>query len=150
MLKKEEMKCEIVSKELKLWKTKEPRVLGIDEVHIAKDMRSVFVDIENSTLLDMGEDNKKKTAKDIITSFENYECIEVVTMDMYSGYRNTIGEIYGSDKPVIVIDKFHVIKNLLESVSKVYRILRKDVEDEIKSISDKKEKNDKLRTFYKW
>lgn len=42
---------------------KAPRVLGIDEAHLNKKMRGVFTDTENNKLLEITEDNLKRTVK---------------------------------------------------------------------------------------
>ena len=63
-----------------------PRVLGIDEKHIVHNMRAIFTDIENRTLLEMCPDNKKNTVIAAIEQMVGYDTnIEVVTMDMSCG-----------------------------------------------------------------
>lgn len=105
-----------------------PKVLGIDEAHLNKKMRGVFTDTENNKLLEITEDNLKKTVKETIKSMEGYENIEVVTVDMYAGYRNACKEVI--PQALVVIDKFHVVQyaiRALEDVRKeVKRSLSKD------------------------
>lgn len=96
-----------------------PKVLGIDEAHLNKKMRGVFTDTENNKLLEITEDNLKRTVKETIKSMEGYENIEVVTIDMWSGYKYACKELI--PQALIVIDKFHVIQyaqRALDSVRK--------------------------------
>jgi transposase len=87
---------------------KAPKILGIDEAHLNKTMRGVFTDIGNRLLLDITKDNTKRTVKATIQAMEGYEDIEVVTMDMYSGYKYAVNELIPS--AFVVIDKFHVVQ----------------------------------------
>ncbi len=85
-----------------------PKVLGIDEAHIKKSSCATFVDVENSQLLEMIIGNKKKDVIKVLDSFKDPENIEVVTMDMYRGYREAVKECLPD--AFIVVDRFHVIK----------------------------------------
>lgn len=87
---------------------KAPKILGIDEAHLNKTMRGVFTDIGNRMLLEITKDNTKRSVKTAIQSMESYEDIEVVTMDMYSGYKHAVNELLPNT--FVVVDKFHVIQ----------------------------------------
>lgn len=60
-----------------------PRVLGIDEAHLNKEMRCVYVDIENKGLIDIQEKRDKKSVMQYLDSLPDNDKIEVVTMDMW-------------------------------------------------------------------
>lgn len=94
-----------------------PRVLGIDEKHIVHNMRAIFTDIENRTLLEMCPDNKKNTVIAAIEQMVGYDTnIEVVTMDMSCGYRTYVQECLPN--AIIVIDRFHVCQSVYEKIAK--------------------------------
>ena len=94
-----------------------PRVLGIDEKHIVHNMRAIFTDIENRTLLEMCPDNKKDTVIAAIEQMVGYDTnIEVVTMDMSCGYRTYVQECLPN--AIIVIDRFHVCQSVYEKIAK--------------------------------
>lgn len=101
---------------------KAPRVLGIDEAHLNKKMRGVFTDTENNKLLEITEDNLKRTVKHTIQNMEGYEDIEVVTIDMWSGYRYACRELI--PKATVVVDKFHVIQYANNALDKVRKELK--------------------------
>lgn len=134
---------------------KAPRVLGIDEAHLNKKMRGVFTDTENNKLLEITEDNLKRTVKHTIQNMEGYEDIEVVTIDMWSGYRYACRELI--PKATVVVDKFHVVQyanNALDKVRKELkhslckdrtRILRNDRWVLLKNKEDLSEKDIMLR-----
>lgn len=95
-----------------------PRVLGIDEKHIVHAMRGVFVNIETGALLEMTPSNKRNDIIGAIESMEGYdERIEIVTMDMFAGYRSYVQECLPYAK--IVVDKYHVFQAMHQRVKKV-------------------------------
>lgn len=103
-----------------------PRVLGIDEKHIVKSARGVFVDIEEGTLLEMVAGNKRNDIISAIEAMEDYDKnIQIVTMDMAAGYRTYVQECLPNAK--IIVDKFHVFQLLSSKVvssrSKIIRYL---------------------------
>ncbi len=101
---------------------KTPRVLGIDEAHLNKQMRGVFTDIDKGLILEILPKRSKQTIIDFINTLPNSYEIRVVTMDMYRPYREAVQECLPYAK--IVIDKFHVVQmvtNALETVRKTYK-----------------------------
>lgn len=95
-----------------------PEVLGVDEAHLAKKMRGVFVDIQKGTLLEMTQDRNKETVIKTIMAMDGYEKIKVITIDMCSIYKSAIKEIPELDKVRIIIDRFHVIQLLIKRMVK--------------------------------
>lgn len=101
---------------------KTPKVLGIDEAHLNKNVRGVFTDIDNGLILEILPKRSKQAVMDFIDRLPNNHQIKVVTMDMYRPYREAIQECLPYVK--IVIDKFHVVQmvtNALETVRKNYK-----------------------------
>ena len=98
-----------------------PRILGLDEAHIDDHYRLVVVDIEKKLLLDMLPDNKPATVIKYLKNLPNKENVKAVTMDFFEGYANDVHKAFYPYKPLIVIDKFHVIQLLnrrMDSVRK--------------------------------
>lgn len=104
---------------------KAPKILGIDEAHLNKTMRGVFTDIENRMLLDITKDNLKRTVKEFITSMQGYKDIEVVTMDMWSGYKHAVKET--NPHAVVVIDKFHVVQYTIRALDAIRIAVKKSL-----------------------
>ena len=126
------------------YKVVAPRVLGIDEKHIANCARGVFVDIENGRLLEMTPNNKKATMEAAIKSFEGYkENIKIVTMDMSGGYYNMIQEIL--PYAMIVIDKYHVIQDLGRHIAATKRVVMSKLRDEVSKIDDPEKRAEKAK-----
>ena len=93
-----------------------PRVLGIDEKHLGNIMRGTLVDIEKGILLDILVDNKRDTMIEGIKGLKDWDKrIEVVTCDMNNAYVSWIR----TELPnvTIVIDRFHVVKNIEKSIT---------------------------------
>lgn len=113
---------------------KAPRVLGIDENHLHRNYRAVFTDVENGRILEILPDRNKSSIKRFIKSLPDYQNIKCFTMDMWKGYLNAVYELLPN--AVVVVDKFHVIKQLNQALDSIRVRLR--------SSQDKKERK-KLR-----
>lgn len=107
-----------------------PQVLGIYEVHLHSQYCGVFVDVLGQKVIEMTENRNKVTVKKSLESLsENYKT-QCVTMDMWQPYKDAVIDVLG-DVP-IVIDKFHIIKELNKALEDIRRTLRKDMEKEIR------------------
>lgn len=112
-----------------------PRVLGIDEKHIGKAMRGVFVDIETRELLEMTEHNKEADVIRTIESMIDYDKnIEIVTMDMANSYKKYVQICLPNAR--IVVDKYHVFQDLSRKVSSTKTKLMEMIALKIKYESD--------------
>ena len=83
-----------------------PEWLGIDEVHLTRQMRCVLTDVHARKPLDILTDRNKPTVVRWLRDNMEPDKVKVVTMDMYTGYRNAVQEVLPNAK--IVVDKFHV------------------------------------------
>lgn len=102
-----------------------PEILGIDEVHLNREMRLVLTNITERTIVDMVDNRSKKTVVSALHRFKDMKKIKIVTMDMWRPYRDAV---YGSIPGVIiVIDKFHIVKMANEAVEKG----RKDIKSQL-------------------
>ena len=101
---------------------KAPRILGIDEAHLAKKMRGVFIDSHNGLLLDITKDRNVDVVVDFIKSLHGYKNIKAVTMDMWTPYRKAVYDTIGKDVCVIV-DRFHVIQDLNKKTVKARKAI---------------------------
>lgn len=130
----------------KNWIVLAPEVLGIDECHLAKNARAVFVDVkkENSKLIEMGKDDKKKTIIQIIESMIDLENIKVVTMDMSRGHKSAVEEVLPN--AVIVIDKFHVTQTVIKAAVESYKKVREKMEQDFEALPEE-EMIEKARRF---
>ena len=99
---------------------KAPRILGIDEAHLANFMRGVYTDSEGAILCGITPSRDSEAVAEFIKSLDGYENIEAVTMDMYLGYRSTVYDVIGKNVS-IVVDRFHVIQDLNKHVVKARR-----------------------------
>lgn len=97
-----------------------------------KDLLCVFTDTENNKLLEITEDNLKKTVKNTIQSMEGYKDIEVVTIDMWSGYRYACRELIPS--ATVVVDKFHVIQYAQRALDTVRKQVKSNLPNDRKRI----------------
>lgn len=102
-----------------------PRVLGIDEAHLCPEghkgpndgMRGVFVDVETRKVIDITRDRYKETVVSWLQHINHSENLQIVTIDMWDGYKNAVYEVFG-DNVKVVIDRFHVIQELVIQMQK--------------------------------
>ena len=111
---------------------KAPRVLGIDENHLRKQYRAVFVDIENSKIIEMLKNRSKASVIKFIKSIPHYETIEIFTMDMWEPYRQAVYSI--NPDAVIVVDKFHVVKLIGDKANWIRRKIQNALPDREKEL----------------
>lgn len=122
---------------------KTPRVLGLDECHLARKARVVLVDNypedkSKAKLLEMGENTKLETVKGLLEKFKDPEIIEVVTIDMAKGYKSAVEEVLPNAK--IVIDKFHVTQYIIKAAGSTYSKVREELERSWDGLSSEERK----------
>jgi len=120
---------------------KAPRVLGIDEIYVrleqgkSKEGCAVFTDIENHKIIEFIRSVRKTDVIDVIKSMYGYEDIEIVTMDMASGYRNAVRETL--PKAFAVIDHFHVIQKCNMAIDVIRNQARTKILRDIDDLENK-------------
>ncbi|MDF0543316.1 ISL3 family transposase [Sphingobium sp. H39-3-25] len=87
-------------------KTKTPRVLGLDEKHIFGGFRAVMGDIEKRTMFWMLPARNADTLGAFFAKIPDRERVEVVTVDMFKGYRKILEDWFPT--ATVVIDKYHI------------------------------------------
>jgi transposase len=114
-----------------------PEILGIDEVHLNRQMRLVLTNIGESTIVDLVSNRNKQTVINALYRFKEPNKIRFVTMDMWRPYRDAVSAVIPHS--VVVIDKFHVVKMANEAVEKG----RKSIRDEMDKNLIKRLKKDR-------
>lgn len=84
-----------------------PVVLGIDEVTINDQRRTVMVDVGDRRILDMLPDMDRSRVAGWLYSLKRNRRIRIVTMDMWKDYRTAVREVLPN--VTIVVDKWHTI-----------------------------------------
>lgn len=121
-----------------------PRVLGIDENHLNHVMCGIFTDIENGTLLEITKDNKMPTIQAAIESMIDYDKnIEIVTMDMYRGYKSVVEMCLPNAK--IIVDKFHVVRYIYKAAETARKQIFEKLKQDVASMPNGPKKDDKER-----
>lgn len=99
-----------------------PTIMGIDEIHLAKQPRCVITNIEERTIIEMLRDRNKPTVIKYLKGVKDPHVILRVTMDMWRPYRDAVKEVLPNAK--IIIDKFHVVRMANNAVEKCRKEIR--------------------------
>lgn len=92
----------------------------------------MIIDHTNHRILEVLESREKAVVKAYLQQeFENGRLadVEEVTTDMWEAYVNAAKEVFGKTVRV-TIDRFHVMKNLQEQLTKARREIQRDLPDE--------------------
>lgn len=117
----------------KKYKVIAPKILGIDELHLKKNYCGVFVNIEEGRVIEIKDNRSKKTVIKFIESMEDRGNIECVTMDMWNPYRDAVAATL--PKIPVVVDKFHVIKELNKELDAVRSATTKKLKERKERVS---------------
>ena len=104
-----------------------PRILGIDELKIGKEMRAIFTDIETSWPIELLPGRSSEAVVNFLGNLPGRKETEVVTIDMWKPYREAVA--YTMPQAVIVVDKWHVQRlanDAMETARRRYQGLLKD------------------------
>ena len=98
-----------------------PTHLGIDEHFFKRKMGftkfvTMFTDLKKRRLFEVAEGKTVKGLIDQMSSIPGRENVQVVTIDMCSGYRSFVKKMFPNAK--IVSDKFHVLRLLNPAIMK--------------------------------
>jgi transposase len=113
------------------------RRIGIDELALKKKDRqyvAVIVDHDNQRVLDVLENREKATISAYLQQRKGrlLKHVEEVTIDMWTPYEGAVRETFGADA-TITIDRFHVMKNFQECLTKARRELQRQMPPEERS-----------------
>jgi transposase len=86
-----------------------PHILGIDEVMVAGELRAIFTDLGNRTILDLISCRRKPSVAHWLSKMGSRERVQVVCIDMWPPYRDAARAVFGKHTTVVV-DKFHVVR----------------------------------------
>lgn len=110
------------------------RALGVDELSLKKRHRQyvlVIIDHTNRRVLDVLESREKARLKAFFEAgLQSGLFAEVaeVTTDMWEAYGNAAREVFG-DQVRVTIDRFHVMKNLQDQLTKARREIQRNLPD---------------------
>ena len=105
----------------------ETRVLGIDEISLKKRYKQyvlVISDIDKKCILAILPDREKKTLEKWIKdlSYRQKKSIRYVSIDMWKPYARAVQKKL--PRSIVVVDRFHVMKQLNERMNQVRRRLQ--------------------------
>jgi transposase len=99
-----------------------PRILGIDELFLADEMRAIFVDIETSWPIEILTNRWQGPVTNFLMNLEGREKVEVVTTDMWRPYKSAVQ--YAMPQAVLIVDKWHVMRmanDVMETARRRYQ-----------------------------
>ena len=99
-----------------------PVVMGMDELYLLGKPRGMITNVETREFVEMLPDRKKQTILQFLTNLPNKDNIRVCVIDMWRPYLEAINEAL--PHVTVVIDKFHVVKQLNEIVETVRKEVR--------------------------
>ncbi len=103
-------------------KVQTPTALGIDEVHTPSGYHLVITNVSEKTIIEMFEKRHRRTVDAYLSSLPDAQAVQVVTMDMWRPYRDSVRKHRINAQ--VVIDKFHVMRmanQALEAIRKAHR-----------------------------
>jgi transposase len=89
----------------------------------ARDFITVVSDVEQSCLLEVIDSHKQQDIIEVLLQqpLEVRESVTEVSVDMWAGFPKVIQEVFPN--AVVVIDRFHVMKLVLETLNKIRRLV---------------------------
>jgi len=111
------------------------RIIGLDEISIKKghnDFQTIISNINEGYVMEVLPDRKQETIVKYLKNLPKTakETIIYASIDMWEGYFNAIQRVL--KKTTIVIDRFHVMKNLNFAITKYRRKIQKYLPKELK------------------
>lgn len=103
-----------------------PRMLGIDELKLVGSYRCILTNIEKCSVFDMLPTRKKVDVIKHLKSLSNPENVEVVTMNMWLPYRDSVKQVLPN--AVIVIDRYHIVATASKCLERARKAIRSQLE----------------------
>jgi transposase len=91
------------------YRTHAPHILGMDEVMVAGELRAIFTDLGNRTVLDLISSRRKPSVAHWLSHLSDRNRVQVVCIDMWPPYKDAAEAIFGK-QVTVVVDKFHVVR----------------------------------------
>lgn len=107
-----------------------PTTMGIDEVHLLRKPRCVITNVEDRTIIGVLEERTKKAVRAHLAALEDKHVVEVVTMDMWKPYFDSVKETLPD--AAVVIDKFHVVRLANQCLEVVRKTIRASLEPKVR------------------
>ncbi|RYD42183.1 MAG: ISL3 family transposase [Sphingomonadales bacterium] len=106
-----------------------PRVIGIDELTLGKELRAIFVDMhDNAWPFEILPDRLKDTVFHFLDNLKGRHEVEAVVIDMWLPYKLAIEE--AMPQAAIIIDHFHVVNHANVAMDEVRRKFQRTISDE--------------------
>ena len=104
-----------------------PQVMGLDEIYLLGQPRAVFTDLKARQIVEMLPERKKEAISRYPAALSGKDQIQICVIDMHRPYL----EVLHDHLPYVqvVIDKFHVLKQLSEAVERVRKEVRATLTD---------------------
>lgn len=99
-----------------------PEWLGIDEIHLLDKPRCVLGNVKERTVFDILKNRNQKTVGRYLSNMKNKERIELVAMDMWRPYKDSVKAVLPHAQ--IVVDKFHIVRMANQSLDAVRKNIR--------------------------
>ncbi len=103
-----------------------PEVLGIDELKIIGQYRCMLTNVEKLSLFDMLPTRNKADLLTYFKTMPSKEKVKVLTMDLWNVYRQVAQDQFPGR--MIVADRFHVVRMANDSIERVRKAIRKELE----------------------
>ena len=103
-----------------------PEVLGIDELKIIGQYRCMLTNVEKLSLFDMLPTRNKADLLSYFKTMPSKEKVKVLTMDLWNVYRQVAEDQFPGR--MIVADRFHVVRMANDSIERVRKAIRKELE----------------------
>lgn len=104
-----------------------PVIMGMDELYLLGQPRGMITDVKERRFVEILSDRKKQTIIRYLMNLEHKEQVQVCVIDMWRPYLEALQEALPHVK--IVIDKWHVLKQLNEVVETTRKELRAGLND---------------------
>lgn len=100
-----------------------PVALGIDELDLDGEMRAIFTDLGDRKPIDLIPTHRKAAVAHWLSRLPRHKAISAVAIDMSVAYRDVVKAVM--PQAIIVIDKFHVLKEANKALDLVRNRSRK-------------------------
>jgi transposase len=107
-----------------------PEWIGIDEIHLLGEFRCILTSPAEKHVMDLLPKRDKSTVLKWMMALPNRKNVKVVTMDMWTGYRNTANEAFPNAQ--CLVDKFHVVRMANDAADSLRVALKDELEPKVR------------------